>query len=454
MAKVSNEEISQAYDVLRNYDGPNAYVTKLKDEVYKYKKTLNDFHTRFILDNCDLSPRFIGKEVMVHEWWGEKKKAEFNLDFVPRVIEVGWYFGEAIGLHAFYARFTKEQENGVLMICSSEAFITSFWLEDFHNLDIDLSKYNSERRTVMPHQYDGVRFLVSRKKCILADEPGGSKTGTAVLAALEGGYKHILVICPSSVKKTWEYEISFYVDLEDVTIVSGSKWKDNKFTIINYDILDNFYTIPKQKIKAKEVSLDDNGEIVTEYKEKEIVSKNRKIIKEAMDSSQLFQAKYDLIIIDEAHKLSNNTSGRFKIISDLVKRSNPDGIFELTGTMITNSSKNLYNLLKIIDVPVTMNWEKYMKRYCGMESYYQKKERDAYTSMFLREIGKTSWYGLTDEEKDKLNEFLEKKHCKKFYTYGEDQNMEELKEIIKPYYLRRLKSDFVKMVKKDVRCVH
>ena len=65
-----------------------------------------------------------------------------------------------------------------------------------------------------------------------------------------------------------------------------------------------------------------------EYKEKTIVSRNNKIIEEAMKNSQLFQAKYDLIIIDEAHRLSNNTSNRFKIISDLIKRSKPNGIFE------------------------------------------------------------------------------------------------------------------------------
>jgi SNF2 family DNA or RNA helicase len=454
MAKVSVEEISQAYDVLKDYDGPNEYVSQLKDGVYNNKKTLNDFHTRFILKNRDVAPRFIGKEVMVQEWWGAKKKEEFNLDFVPSKIEIGWYFGEAMDLHVFYARFTKETDKGIIMICSSESFITNFWIEDFRNMEIDLSKYNSDKRTVLPHQFDGVRFLLSRKKCILADEPGGSKTGTAVLGALEGGYEHVLIICPSSVKKIWEYEMSFYVNPDEITIVSGSNWKDNKFTIINYDILDNFYTIPKQSIKSKEVSLDDSGNIVTEYKQKEIVSRNSSIIRAAMDKSQLFQAKYDLIIIDEAHRLSNNTSGRFKIISDLVKRSNPKGIFELTGTMITNSSKNLYNLLKIIDVPVTRNYSRYMERYCGMKSYYKKSERDAYTSMFLKEVHKSSWYALTDEEKAKLNEFLEKKHCKKFYVQGEDQNMEELKEIIKPYYLRRLKSDFVNMVKKDVRCVH
>jgi SNF2 family DNA or RNA helicase len=422
--------------------------------VYSRKKTLNDFHVRFILKNKDVESKYIGKIVKVAEWWGKKKQVDLGFTFIPKVIEVGWYFGEAEDLHVFYGRFTKSQERGMLLICSSEAFITNFWVKDYNTLQVDLSKYNSDKRTVLKHQEEAVKFLLSRKKCILADQMGSGKTMSAILAALEGGYEHILIIAPASVKKTWEDELSYFVNLEDVTIVSGNKWKDNKFTIINYDILDNFYTIPKQTIKSKELHLDENGGVVTEYKDKEIVSKNKSIIQEAMLDSQLFQANYDLIIIDEAHKLSNTTSERFKIISDLVKRSNPKGIFELTGTMITNSSKNLYNLLKIIDVPVTRDWQRYMERYCSGKSFYVKGERDAYTSMFCKSIGKASWYELTDAEKDKLNEYLEKKHCKKHFIQGEDSNMGELCEIIKPYYLRRLKEDFADIVKKRVKFIH
>jgi SNF2 family DNA or RNA helicase len=282
---------------------------------------------------------------------------------------------------------------------------------------------------------------------------GMGKTFAAILAALEGDFKHILVVSPSSVKKTWENELKTLVDEDDITIVQGSKWKDAKFTIINYDILDNFYKIPTQKIKKKELNINDEGEVVTEYKEKEIVSRSQKIIDNAMAESQLFQAQYDLIIIDEAHRLSNSTSGRFKILSDLIKRSNPKGIFELTGTMITNSSKNLYNLLKIIGLPITKDWQYYMKRYCGAKVFYKKNERNAHTALFCKSVGKTDWFHLSNDEKKQLDEILEKK-CKKMCITGEDTNMEELQEIIKPYYLRRLKEEFENIVDKKIKYLH
>ena len=278
-------------------------------------------------------------------------------------------------------------------------------------------------------------------------------TIAAIVAALEGKYEHILIISPSSVKETWKRELSHFVEDKDITIVQGSKWDDAKFTIINFDILDNFYEIPEQTIKTKELNVDENGNVVKKYKTKKIVSRSKKIIDEAMSNSQLFQSHYDLLIVDEAHRLSNNTSNRFKIIQDLIKRSNPKGIFELTGTMVTNSTKNLYNLLKLIDVPITRDWQYFMERYCGAKFFYKKNERNAYTALFCKSVGKKEWAELTYDEKRKLDEYLEN-HCKKMCIPNGDTNMEELQEIIKPYYLRRVKNDLKDMVSKTIKYLH
>lgn len=452
---LSLDKIEQAYKILKEYKGDNSYIIDLKNSVYAYKTmTLNDFHAEYILKNHDKEPIFIHKSVKIADWWGEKLKDKWEIDFVPKVLVIGWYLGDTNTHYVFYCKYRKSQEKAILTFAPKNAILTNFLIEDYHNIDVDFSIIDKKsNRKTMEHQKDACKFLLSRKKAILADEMGGGKSWSAIISAILGGFEHILIVSPSSVKKTWENELKLLVNEEDITIVQGSKWKDAKFTIINYDILDNFYVIPTQKVKKKELNVDDNGNIVKEYKEKEIVSRSKKIIDDAMSESQLFQAKYDLIIIDEAHKLSNSTSGRFKILSDLIKRSNPKGIFELTGTMITNSSKNLYNLLKIIDLPITKDWQNYMTRYCGAKFFYKKNEKKAYTTMFCKEVGKSDWFHLSNDEKKQLDDVLEKK-CKKICIPGEDTNMEELQEIIKPYYLRRLKTDFVEMVKKDIRCIH
>lgn len=453
MASLNN--IEKAYSVLKDYKGDNSYIIDLKNGVYAYKTlSLNDFHVDFILRNHDKEPQYINKTVKIADWYGEKLQEQYNIDFTPKLLSIGWYMGNTSNHYVFFAKYRKSQDKPIMLFAPKNAILTDFLLDDYNDLVIDFSKYDKRSgRVSMKHQHDAVKFLLARKKCILADEMGGGKTFSAILAALEGNFNHVLIISPSSVKKTWENELKLLVDESDITIVQGSKWDDAKFTIINYDILDNFYTIPTQMVKKKEHNVDEDGNIITEVKEKEIVSRNKTIIDKAMAESQLFQAKYDLIIIDEAHRLSNSTSGRFKIISDLVKRSDPKAIFELTGTMITNSSKNLYNLLKIIGLPITKDWQNYMTRYCGAKFFYKKNERNYHTALFCKSVNKRKWEDLNYNEKRLLDEYLEK-HCKKLCIPGEDTNMEELQEIIKPYYLRRLKSDFADIVKKDVRYLH
>lgn len=452
---LSIEKIKQAYTILKEYKGDNSYIIDLKNSVYAYKTiSLNDFQAEFVLRNHDKEPIFVNKLVKIADWWGEKLKEKWNIEFVPKVLVIGWYMGDTSTHYAFYCKYRKSQERAEMVFAPKNGVLTDFLIEDYNNLEVDFSKYEEKSgRTIKEQQKEAVKFLLSRKKAILSLSMGMGKTFSAILAALEGGFEHILVVSPSSVKKTWENELKTLVSDEDITIVQGSKWKDAKFTIINYDILDNFYKIPTQTIKKKELNVNEDGNVVTEYKEKEIVSRSKKIIDDAMSESQLFQAKYDLIIIDEAHRLSNSTSGRFKILSDLIKRSNPNGIFELTGTMITNSSKNLYNLLKIIDVPITKDWQRYMVRYCGAKLFYKKNERNAHTALFCKSVGKPDWFHLSNDEKKKLDEILEKK-CKKMCIPGEDTNMDELQEIIKPYYLKRDKDEIPNMVKKTVKYIH
>ena len=169
-----------------------------------------------------------------------------------------------------------------------------------------------------------------------------------------------------------------------------------------------------------------------------------------MANSQLFQSKFDLIIIDEAHKLSNASSGRYKIITDLIQRSQPKGIYELTGTMITNNPMNLYNILKVIDAEITKDWQSYVKTYCDGKQIFVKSDRDNFTKAFLKKKGKNSWYDLTPSEKDELNVNLNA-NCKKIWLTNGSSNLDELRERIKHLYLRDLNEDIYQNFSKETK---
>lgn len=452
---LSLDEINRSHRLLKEYNGENPYLISLKNSVYVYKtKTLNKFESEFILRNYNREPLLVNKIISIIEWWGKKKQEDWGLEFTPSKLKMTYYLGDTSDFYCFYCFYRKSQDKAVMCFAPKKAILTDFLTPDHNLMNIDFTPFNTKSgRVMMPYQEEAVKFLTAHPKAILASAMGSGKTFSAIVAALHGGYKHILIIAPASVKKTWEKELSLLVPKDDITIVNGSEWKDARFTIINYDILKNFYTVPKQKIHVKELNVNEKGDIITEIKEKEIVSRSHNIINDAMSSSQLFQSKFDLIIIDEAHRLSNTTSGRYKIISDFVKRSNPKGVFELTGTPITNRPINFFNLLKIINCPLADDWEYYVKRYCDGNFFYKINERNAHTSLFLKRVHKNSWYDLTDKEKETLNGILEKK-CHKIWKTGGSSNLDELQELLKPFYLRRMKEEFGNMVSKTVKVLH
>lgn len=452
---LSLDEINRSHRLLKEYNGENPYIISLKNNVYVYKtKTLNNFECEFILRNYNKEPLFVNKLVSIIEWWGKKKQEDWDLEFIPSKLKITYYLGDTKDFYCFYCIYRRSQEKAVMCFAPKKAILTDFLTPDHNEMQIDFTQYNAlSGRIMMSYQEEAVKFLTAHPKAILASAMGSGKTFSAIVAALHGGYNHILIIAPASVKKTWEKELSLLVPKDDITIVNGSEWVDARFTIINYDILKNFYKIPKQKIHVKELNVNDKGDVVTEIKEKEIVSRSHNIINNAMSDSQLFQSHFDLIIIDEAHRLSNTSSGRYKIISDFVKRAKPNGVFELTGTPITNRPINFFNLLKIIDCPLANDWEYYVTRYCDGKSFYKKNERNAHTALYLKKVKKNSWYDLTPAEKDTLNGILEKK-CHKIWKTDGSSNLDELQELLKPFYLRRMKEEFGNMVSKTVKVLH
>ena len=446
-------KIEKAYDILKEYKGNNSYIIKLKNTVIAYQtRAMNDFEAEYVLSNFDKEPREINKIVKIADWYGESLQKDLELDFVPKVLKVTWYLGEKDNLYHFYCIYRRSQEKAMELFAPKRAILTDFLSEDWTLKEIDFRPYNERLGfNLYPHQEEAVKFLTSRKKAILADVMGFGKTLSAIVSALEDKYEKILIISPASVKMTWFKELKGLVDEDEITIVEGSKWKENKFTIINYDILKNFYEIPMETVKTSSLELD--GDTVKKVvKEKEKVSRKHSVINEAMENSQLFQSQFDLIIIDEAHRLSNTTSGIYKIVSDLVKRSNPKGIYELSGTPITNRPINFYNLLKIIGSPLADDWKYYVERYCDGKFFYNKKERDAHTFIFCKKVGKSSWYDLSNEEKEELDKIIDAR-CKKIWKTDGSSHLDDLQEAVKSCYIRRDKNDLV-LPKKTVKVLN
>lgn len=441
---VKLDSFNELYMALANYKGTNPYIHALKAKT----EPLTTFELDYVRLNITREPIEYNKIIRLSRWFAESKQKEWGIDVLPNKFLMIRLVGETNGMYHIYGKYRQSMEPGYFWL-PKKVVLTKFKVTDYKSIDLDLSMFDNEQRQLKEHQKEGVKFLYDRKKCILADDMGLGKTTTATVASIASGYQHILVVCPASVKTTWMKELSYYVSEDDIVIVNGSKWNDKRYTIINYDILDNFYEVPTEKYVSKEKVFDENGNMSYKKVERERVSKKSDVVARAMENSQLYQSKFDLIIIDEIHRLSNKTSGRYKIISDLVKRSHPKGIYAITGTPITNNPMNLYNVLKLIDCEIVDDWEYYVRSYCDGKQMFNKKERDGWTKKFLRSKGKQEWAQLSYSEKGELKQYLEA-NCKKFWITSGASNLDDLAEAIKHVYIRREKGDFNQIVDKKV----
>ena len=65
-------------------------------------------------------------------------------------------------------------------------------------------------------------------------------TTSAIIAALEGKFERILIVCPATLKLNWKKEIMYFEHESNISIIEGRDFEVKKWTIINYDILKKF----------------------------------------------------------------------------------------------------------------------------------------------------------------------------------------------------------------------
>lgn len=101
---------------------------------------------------------------------------------------------------------------------------------------------------LLPHQEVSKQFLLSKKRCILADEPRVGKTLATASAALQN--LPALIICPAIVKTVWQSAFTNLDPSVPVTIIKGKKNAASigadGITIINYDLLGSIQEITQQ----------------------------------------------------------------------------------------------------------------------------------------------------------------------------------------------------------------
>jgi SWI/SNF-related matrix-associated actin-dependent regulator 1 of chromatin subfamily A len=364
---------SKALLILDDYEGSNNYILNLKHKKQNSKSFvptrpqadyINNYHT--------LQPKVAKKWVKLDSYFGKK------------LMEDKMYTKEPSEIYVEKLLVEKDKAYHIWGKIFSGETLHDFWMpksallkdNEVKNISIDYGKYT--HRPPMEHQKEAIEKLVKNKKFILADDMGLGKTTSTIIAALETGAKKVLIVCPASLKINWQREIANYSD-RTVYIAEGKKFSDeHDFVIVNYDILKNFH----------------------DTKEK--------------DKSEIMKINFDLVIMDEAHMISNPQAQRTKIANDIASKSNR--VWLLSGTPMTSRPMNYYNLLNLVDSPVAMNWMAYAKRYCNG---------------FQFSVGKRKVWNVTGAS-----------------------NLDELRERTSTHILRRLKEDVLDLPEKIITPVY
>ena len=181
------------------------------------------------------------------------------------------------------------------------------------------------KKDLYPYQKVGVEFLVaSGGRAIVADAPGLGKTAQALGLIKHQGYKRTLVVCPASVKFSWEGEVTKWTRLSSVVIDSKTDLSkidpDINVWIINYDILKKHH-------------------------------------------AQLSKIRFDCIVGDECQLIKSTAAIRTKSFRQ-ISRDIPNVVL-LSGTPLLSRPSELFSLLNIIDHKTWNNWYDFARRYCA-----------------------------------------------------------------------------------------
>ena len=244
---------------------------------------------------------------------------------------------------------------------------------------------------LLPHQKKTVKKVINEfnGRAILADEVGMGKTIEAGMILREyikmGEINKLLILVPASLGFQWVEEMV-------------------------------------KKIKIENIFFNRKG-VIWDYFDYQIASID--MAKRKKHASELRKIDFDMVIVDEAHKLKNSDTLNWKFVNSLKKKY----CLLLTATPVQNNLKELYNLIRILYPDKYKDYKDFKKKYVGGKYLIKNKNelKDELSDLMIRnyhtqiknEIGqrniKQYFVTLTEEERilyDRVTDYVKKQFAK------------------------------------------
>ena len=223
------------------------------------------------------------------------------------------------------------------------------------------------RGNLYPYQKVGVEFFInSGGRAMLCDEPGVGKTAQVLAYLVHTKKKRSLVVCPASVKFSWEIEVKKWTKLKSQVIDGKTDFRtidhDTNVVIVNYDVLKKLF-------------------------------------------NELMKIEWDCVVGDESHLIKNNAAQRTKAFKAIAK--NAKSLLLLSGTPVLSKPVELWNALQLMDEKTWNNYWDFCRRYCGAHQTRWGWEVGGATNLdeLQQRIGR---YFLRRKKEDVLKDLPEK----------------------------------------------